>query len=64
MLNYYGTSSYYLEFLTPFQPNAFLALAVTRTMSDRSVSFDTFTLRLIRRHHPDSKTAEDPRDAQ
>lgn len=60
MLNYYGTSSYYLEFLTPFQPNAFLALAVTRTMSDRSV----FTLRLIRRHHPDSKTAEDPRDVQ
>lgn len=60
MLNYYGTSSYYLEFLTPFRPNAFLALAVTRTVSDRSV----FTLRLIRRHHPDSKTAEDPRDVQ
>lgn len=60
MLNYYGTSSYYLEFLTLFQPNAFLALAVTRTVSDRSV----FTLRLIRRHHPDSKTAEDPRDVQ
>lgn len=60
MLNYYGTSSYYLEFLTLFQPNAFLALAVTRTMSDRSV----FTLRLIRHHHPDSKTAEDPRDVQ
>lgn len=60
MLNYYGTSSYYPEFLTLFRPNAFLALAVTRTMSDRSV----FTLRLIRRHHPDSKTAEDPRDAQ
>lgn len=60
MLNYYGTSSYYPEFLTLFRPNAFLALAVTRTMSDRSV----FTLRLIRRHHPDSKTAEDPRDVQ
>lgn len=60
MLNYYGTSSYYPEFLTLFRPNAFLALAVTRTVSDRSV----FTLRLIRRHHPDSKTAEDPRDAQ